>query len=1116
MVDLLIYGKIDDNTNTIQNMISLGKKAALTIASLALSVAAMAAVRTIVKVEDINVTVTYGNAPSLPYQAWVTYSDGTSEFRQIRWTNSSPSTEAMEASDANKPGSEYTVKGFITGDNSTANGYPVTAKVTVTSEAQAVPSNKTIAEPLPLNKVHLTGNNRLTSNRDIDIDMMLNHWDVKQQLYNYRDTYGLSTEGYPVSDGWDSPTTKLKGHGSGHYMSAIAFAYAGSDDPQVKAKLLANIKAMVDQLRECQEMTFVWNDELGRYWEARDYAPEEELMNMNGTWADFDNYKKDCKKYGYGYINAIPAAHCVLIEKYAPYNNQSWVWAPYYSVHKQLAGLIDIANYVDDKEIADKAFLIAKDMGLWVWNRMHYRTYIKRDGDQAERRAKPGNRYEMWNMYIAGEVGGMAESLSRLSEMASDPTEKAHLLEAANCFDSPAFFDPLSKNIDDIRTRHANQHIPMIIGALRSYRENANPYYYNIASNFWNFIQGRYRYAMGGVGIGEMFRQPYSQITGMATASQVDRRTGQTYPMTDMNETCCAYNLAKLSKDLNCFDPDNAAYMDYYERLLVNQLVGSIHPDHFEVTYQYAVGLNASKPFGSDTPQSTCCGGTGSENHVKYQEAAYFVNDDTMWIALYMPSVAQWDAKGVTVEQSCAWPSEKSTIKVNGKGKFTLKLRVPYWATEGFDVKINGKSVASSYQPSSYVEIPSRKYSKKDVIEVIMPFSKHLDFGPDKMDTEISVKNGKQAVDPMWVGTLMYGPLVMATTGIEEWSDATVNLQSDLSEIKLLGATAGDGKNGNIFQLTMGGRTFIPDYCADENATRYFRINLLGDPSAPNKALIVDEINRVKSFDQANYSQASYSVLAAEIAKAESLANAATVSEAQAKAEVAALEAAIKSLKGSGSVNKSSLNRAIELASSAKAESYTAESIDALKDVLDASKMVLASSNDQITLDLQAYTLYAAIENLVDATAVDKSALRDMMYIARDRRDAQNRWLELEVKVPEYAPWAPNGYARLMEQYDITNEVLNGNGRNYSQAEVDKTLSALNQAINNMRPGNLPELEDLAELNTLVADLKASGKSSAAVNEALDYAQMVISYVTDGSGTADMIERAVSQIKNLK
>lgn len=65
-------------------------------------------------------------------------------------------------------------------------------------------SPKLIAHTIPLNNVKINGNNRLTSNRDLAIKEIIS-WDVSQQLYNYRDTYGLSTEGYTRSDGWDSP-----------------------------------------------------------------------------------------------------------------------------------------------------------------------------------------------------------------------------------------------------------------------------------------------------------------------------------------------------------------------------------------------------------------------------------------------------------------------------------------------------------------------------------------------------------------------------------------------------------------------------------------------------------------------------------------------------------------------------------------------------------------------------------------------------------------------------------------------------------------------------------------------------------------------------------------------
>lgn len=793
--------------------------------------------RTISKVEAISVDCPVGTTPRLPNLVWVTYSDGYSEYRQVRWANAPLADEQAEADAQKHPaGSQYEIGGFVIGDETTDNGYPVKAQIKVVAGGYQTPE-KEVAHTFSLADVSIDGDNRLTHNRDEAIREICS-WDVTQQLYNYRDTYGLSTEGYTKSDGWDSPDTKLKGHGSGHYMSAIAQAYAVATNPEQKAILRKNITRMVNELRECQEKTFVYNKELKRNWEARDFAPEAELRKMKGTWAAFDEYKKHPELYGYGYINAIPAQHCALIEMYRAYNNSDWVWAPYYSVHKQLAGLIDIATYFDDKEICDKALLIAKDMGLWVWNRMHYRTYVKQDGTQDERRAKPGNRYEMWDMYIAGEVGGMSESLARLSEMVSNPDEKAKLLEAANCFDAPKFYDPLSKNIDDIRTRHANQHIPMIIGALRSYKSNQKPYYYNLAENFWRLVQGRYMYAMGGVGNGEMFRQPYTQILSMAT-NGLQEGESEAYP--DINETCCAYNLVKLSKDLNCYNPDNAQYLDYIERTLYNQIIGSLNPDQYQTCYQYAVGLNATKPFGNETPQSTCCGGTGSENHTKYQQSAYFANDNTLWVGLYMPTTLHWKEKGVTIKQDCLWPAQHSAIKITeGEGDFTLKLRVPYWATQGFSIKVNGKEVAKSYQPSTYVELEQKHWKVGDVVEIDMPFSKHIEYGADKLSSDVASLDGTP-LKTSWVGTLMYGPLVMAGTGAQTWNQATLNIDSKLNNITVgesNGVTTGAG--ANLLTLKLDGKEFQPDYYRNANSTHYYRINLTDAKSKKSKKVKID------------------------------------------------------------------------------------------------------------------------------------------------------------------------------------------------------------------------------------------------------------------------------------
>ena len=933
--------------------------------------------RTIASVEEVTVETPQGTAPRLPWQVWVTYSDGTGEWRQVKWTNSLRETEEEEAT--LPAGSSYTVRGYVLGDNTTENGYPLDAAVTVVQSQWEVPAREAVAHTLPLSDVVLIGNNRLTGNRDLDIRNLLS-LDVTQQLYNYRDTYGLSTEGYTESDGWDSPTTKLKGHGSGHYMSALAFAFASTQDPDQKAALKANIKRMVDELRACQELTFVYDKKLGRYREARDLAPEAELVKLKGTWEAFDQYKKDCTKYGYGYINAIPAQHPVLIENYTAYNNHSGVWAPYYSIHKQLAGLIDIAVNINDKEIADKALLIAKDMGLWVWNRLHYRTYVNREGSKAERQSRHGNRYEMWNMYIAGEVGGMQESLSTLSAMVSDPSEKERLLEAATYFESPAFFEPLSRNIDDIRTRHANQHIPMIVGSLKTYAVGGEERFYNIASNFWEMIQGRYAYAMGGVGNGEMFRQPYSQMMSMNTSVMSDRQRNL-FPNPDINETCCAYNLAKLTKDLNAYRPDDARYMDYYERVLYNQIVGSVHPEKYGVCYQYAVGMNATKPFGSETPQSTCCGGTGAENHVKYQEAAYFVSDNTLWVALYLPTQVTWREKDVEFTQECAWPAESSVITIGKGGRFAMKLRVPYWATEGFSVKLNGKKVAREYQPCSYVEIPERDWKAGDKVEVKMPFGKHINFGPDKMDLAATgVNQARTPFEPLWEGALMYGPLVMATPDITVWEQAEFTLDSDLKDIVLKGTTGDDGTNGNVYTLTLGDKTFYPDYYMTDHSTHYLRLNVL----TGNK----------------------------EAAKP-------------------------------GTVDKTYLEQAVKIASS--------------------------------------------------------------------RVEAQDAWNALEEKVPPFAPWAPNGYARMLEQLEAAQGVLAD--EKAKQEEVTKATSALNAAINSMRPGNLAEPEDLDALLKLVTSAKEIENKSTALREAIDFADMVVAYVNDGSGTKDFIDHAYRRLE---
>ena len=122
----------------------------------------------------------------------------------------------------------------------------------------------------------------------------------------------------------------------------------------------------------------------------------------------------------------------------------------------------------------------------------------------------------------------------------------------------------------------------------------------------------------------------------------------------------------------------------------------------------------------------------------------------------------------------------------------------------------------------------------------------------------------------------------------------------------------------------------------------------------------------------------------------------------------------------------------------------------------------------------------------------------------------------MAVKVPEYAPWARHGFARLMEQFDRARALYDDSERSQSQEAIDAMTTELNAALNTMRPGNLPELEDLDELLPLLTKAREAANPSAKLKETIEYAEMVVKYVSDGSGTQDMIDRATRQLKEVQ
>ena len=694
----------------------------------------------IVMVEEVSVETAIGTLPSLPGTVYVEYEDGSKGYEKVVWPTN------LRTSDFSQEG-EVPVQGQIVDSNLT-----VTAKVKVTKDAKTAPQQA--ASIFDLSDISLDGDDTIyTENKDRAMEY-LKLMDADRMLYNFRATFGQDTKGAQALTGWDEPTGLLRGHSTGHFLSALAQAYASSGDEAYKEKL----DYMIHELRELQKLS------KGK--------PQDFQTACTPSSAAQSKWSTDPSTWGEGFISAYSPDQFALLEQYTPY---ATIWAPYYTLHKLLAGFIDSYNYAGNEEGLE----IAEDLGTWVYERLSNCT-------TEEQRA------HMWSMYIAGEYGGMNESLARLYEI----TGEEKYLEAAKMFDNKDFFDGLANNVDTIQGRHANQHIPQIVGAMHEYAATGDVKYYNIAKNFWNIVTTRYAYSIGGVGTGERFKDPYQQgnnILGNAGRGE-------------NCETCCAYNLLKLTAELYNYNPEDASYMDYYERTLINQIVASQSHDtnsyrHNGVTYMLPIDPGQRKDFDSDYGGFTCCNGTGMENHVKYQAAAYAHSGDNLYVNLYMPTTLNWEEKEITIKQETEFPSEHSKLTVEGSGEFTMKLRVPYWATEGFTVKVNGKTVVENPDVSTYVEV-SRKWKDGDVVTIDMPYTLHLDKTPDK-------------VGGSTVASLMYGPIVMVAKdtriNYEPMNWYKLVLSDNLSEsVKVVTGT--DEKE--VPHLTTNGLDFYPMYDA--------------------------------------------------------------------------------------------------------------------------------------------------------------------------------------------------------------------------------------------------------------------------------------------------------------
>ena len=382
------------------------------------------------------------------------------------------------------------------------------------------------------------------------------------------------------------------------------------------------------------------------------------------------------------------------------------LWSPWYVEHKIFAGLRDAYRYTGNLMALDVEIKFA------VWAES---IVSKLDDEQTQK-------------MLATEFGGMNEVTADLYADTGD----ARWLALSSKFEHRAMIDPLANGQDILAGHHGNTQVPKMIGSLSRYIYTGDETDHKAATFFWDEVALHHSFATGGHGKNEYLSKP-DHLNDM-----IEGRTA---------ETCDVYNMIKMSRELFSIDPD-IRYADFHERALFNHILASQDPEDGRVCYMVPVGRGVQHEYQDKFQDFTCCVGSGMESHALHGYGIYYESANKLWVSLYVPTTANWEAEGVKVEMMTDFPmGESASLKFTPTAhkKFTVALRRPYWAGAGFTVKVNGQSLKDLTKPDSYVEL-TRTWKKGDAVALTLPKTVRKEPLPDNSERF----------------ALMWGPLVLA------------------------------------------------------------------------------------------------------------------------------------------------------------------------------------------------------------------------------------------------------------------------------------------------------------------------------------------------------------------
>ena len=516
-------------------------------------------------------------------------------------------------------------------------------------------------EPFPMAQVRLRPNTPFHDTQEWNRGYMA-RLEADRLLYTFRANAGLPIGSAKPLGGWEQPenglrSSELRGHFCGHFLSASALLYAATGDTAAKDKA----DYMVAELAKCQQ------------------------------------------RLGGKYLSAFPASWWDRLEK------GERVWAPFYTIHKIMAGLFDMYRLAGNRQ----ALQVLDGMAAWAdeWT--------------------AGKTHEHLQQILTVEFGGTAETLYDLAAV----TRTDRWATVGDRFQKRSFINPLALRRDDLRGLHANTHVPQATAAARRYEISGDLRFRDAADYFFYAVTTGRSYVTGGTSNAEGWLGPPRRLAAELTAS------------VNTAECCCAYNMLKLARHLYSWNPD-PRYFDYYERVLLNHRLGTIRPGVGTTQYFLSLSPGVWKTFGTEDRTFWCCTGTGVEEFAKLNDSIYWRDGDGVYVNLFIASDLSWTERGFTLRQDTDYPREGRTIlTVLGARPeiVTLRLRVPGWLASSPAITLNGRPLESSAAPGSYVAI-RRTWTAGDRLELSLAMQLSVEAMPD---------------DPR-LQAFLYGPLVLA------------------------------------------------------------------------------------------------------------------------------------------------------------------------------------------------------------------------------------------------------------------------------------------------------------------------------------------------------------------